>query len=477
MFILVERTGGQTGPGVCGETEMENTAIQTRKNEKEPVRKDAKMGKLRSGYTTGTCAAAAAKAAAVFMLTGKRPKEILVHMPEGKESVWAPLPSEEPELSGFWKVQKDSGDDPDVTNGVWVYAKVSPMDSVREKKFRDSGTGYWLEQYPGLYLDGGRGIGLVTKQGLSCPVGHYAINPVPREMILSAVAEVCREAGYEEGLLVEIAIPAGTVLAEKTFNPRLGIKGGISVLGTTGIVRPMSEEALVETIRLDIRMKAMSGKKLLIMTPGNYGETFLKERLNIELGEAVVCSNFAADAVDMIRECGMKNLLFAGHLGKLIKVAYGARNTHSRYGDGRMETMEAMTRNVLMNKTGVKQPDAKKSPEPAEAIKLPEAENSVRADDLQRLCSRIRGANTTEEAVDILKQCHLAQAVMTETAGAVKRQMEQWSGDEIKTEVIVFSSAHQVIGMTRDAPAFLEQWKKGQKNRVETLRQEDEKPV
>lgn len=438
---------------------MKDMEIQAQRNVDASVRKDVEVRKLRSGYTTGTCAAAAAKAAAVFMLTGIRPKEILVHMPEGKSSVWIPTPSEEPELSGFWKVQKDSGDDPDVTNGVWVYAKVSPMDSVKAKQFRDNGSGYWLEQYPSLYLDGGCGIGRVTKPGLSCPVGHYAINPVPREMILAAVAEVCREAGYEEGILVEIAIPAGEALANKTFNPRLGIEGGISVLGTTGIVRPMSEEALVETIRLDIRMKALSGKKLLIMTPGNYGETFLKETLDIALGEAVVCSNFVADAVDMMRDSGIANLLFVGHVGKLIKVASGARNTHSRYGDGRMETMEAMTRRVLSCRPGA------------------ESTEAARTDGLQRLYGKIRSANTTEEAIDILKHFRLAQAVMTETASVVKHQIEQWGGDGMKAEVVVFSSAHQVIGMTKEAPTFLRQWKNGQRNQAGILRQEDEKTV
>lgn len=345
-------------------------------------------------------------------------------------------------MDGFWKVRKDSGDDPDVTNGVWVYARVRPASPERIRKWKENGSGYWLEQYPGLYLDGGIGIGMVTKPGLSCPPGHYAINPVPREMILAAVEEVCRAAGYEDGLLVEIAVPAGVRLAEKTFNPRLGIEGGISVLGTTGILRPMSEEALVETIRLDIRMKALEDKRLLIMTPGNYGEAFLKDSLGIALGRAVVCSNFVADAVGMLRDFQVSRLLFVGHIGKLIKVAAGARNTHSRYGDMRMETMEAMTRNVLAGNglTGAAAGDGGSGLD-------------------RELCSQIRGANTTEEAAGILGQHGMARAVFDETARTVKRQLEQWSEASVEAEVIVFSSAHHVVGMSDNAAAFLEQWK------------------
>lgn len=388
---------------------------------------------LRSGYTTGTCAAAAAKGAAVFWLTGRGPGEVSVPMPEGQLSLWYPVPSDEPELPGFWKVQKDSGDDPDVTNGVWVYARVRPVNLEEISLLRAEGRGYWLSDYEQLYLNGGPGIGQVTKMGLSCPVGHYAINPVPREMILAAVAQACREAGYEDGLLVEIAIPAGVRLAEKTFNPRLGIEGGISVLGTTGILRPMSEDALVETIRLDIRMKALAGRTLLIMTPGNYGEAFLREELGVPLGEAVVCSNFAADAVDMVGENGLRRLLFVGHVGKLIKVAAGARNTHSRYGDGRMETMEEMTHRVLRRR-------------------------QLEGESWQRLCREVRQANTTEEAVQCLKACGLARLVLTETAEAVKHQLEQWGGAGMEAEAIVFSSAHRVAGMTAGAQGFLECW-------------------
>ncbi len=383
--------------------------------------------KLRNGYTTGACAAAAAKAAAVFMLTGEMPEQVRLRLPDGELPSWNPVPAAEPELRGFWKVIKDAGDDPDVTNGISIYARVTEISPEAAREAGRGGSGYWLEAYPNLYLDGGCGIGKVTKPGLSCPVGHYAINPAPRRMILSAVHEVCRQTGYEGGLLVGIAIPEGTALAEKTFNPRLGITGGISVLGTSGIVRPMSEEALLETIRLDIRMKTAEGKELLIMSPGNYGERFLADTLGISMGNAVICSNFVMAAVRMAVEAGNRRLLFAGHVGKLVKVAAGMPDTHSRYGDRRMETMEAVTRRVWGKE--------------------------------DRLCRQILEANTTEEAVEILKAYHLAEAVLTEIACMVKRQLEQWAKNRLEAEAIVFSSVHRAAGMTAQAQAFAERWK------------------
>ncbi|MCC8060997.1 MAG: cobalt-precorrin-5B (C(1))-methyltransferase CbiD [Clostridiales bacterium] len=370
---------------------------------------------LRTGFTTGSCASAAAKAAAVFLLTGKSPETVEIHLPDGQTAAWEPRYFAE---SG-WGVRKDAGDDPDVTDGAWICASVKMVDGKNWEKLLAHGYGYFLEEFPDFYLDGGTGIGIAQLPGLSCPVGHYAINPVPRRMILSAVAEACTAAGWEGRLHVTVSIPEGAVLAEKTFNPRVGIRGGISVLGTTGIVEPMSETALLETIRLEIHMKAVFGLRRLLMTPGNYGETFLLETLGVPLGEAVKCSNFVADAVETAASEGFTRMLFVGHIGKLVKVAGGVRNTHSAYGDRRMELMETLTREAL---------DA--------------------GADGEDLLGRIRGCNTTEEAVGILVEVGLAQAVLTHTAVAVKRWMEHWSQGKTTVEVIVFSSAYGIAGMT-----------------------------
>ena len=257
--------------------------------------------RLRNGYTTGTCAAAAAKAAAAFLLCGKADLDYSELTLPGGTVCRIPVtryePEQETESPAFcYFVQKDSGDDPDVTNGTKVFARVRQADKSEFETLCRTGAGYYLEEYPQLYLNGGQGIGMVTKPGLSCPVGHYAINPVPRSMILWAVADVVQTAAFEEYLIVTIWIPEGEHLALQTFNPKLGIQGGISVLGTTGIVKPMSEEALLETIRLEIHMKAVNGAKVLLMAPGNYGEEFLKKELGVPMGSAVLCSNFVKEA-------------------------------------------------------------------------------------------------------------------------------------------------------------------------------------
>ncbi|MBQ2202290.1 MAG: cobalamin biosynthesis protein CbiD [Clostridia bacterium] len=262
------------------------------------VQKDGK--RLRYGYTTGTCAAAAAKAATQLLLTGAAPKTVRIDTPKG-----IPLNLEvlEPKLldgTASCAIRKSSGDDPDVTDGVLVYAAVSAAER------------------PGILIDGGVGVGRVTKPGLRQAIGEAAINPVPREMIRRAVEEAAEECEPPKGLSVVISIPEGVALAEKTFNPRLGIEGGISILGTSGIVEPMSEDALVDSIVLEIRQRKALGDTRLILTPGNYGADFLKERYGVSDERIVKCSNY---------------------IGKFVKLSGGIMNTHSREGDCRAELM------------------------------------------------------------------------------------------------------------------------------------------
>lgn len=396
------------------------------------------MGKqLRSGYTTGTCASAAARAAAVFLLTGNTPPKVRVCLGNGSLAEFAPeyrgFFHEWMEEGGSWcRVKKDAGDDPDVTDKVWVYAGVFPISRERFEELCVRGKGYVSKDYPGIYLNGGPGIGVALKKGLSCPVGHYAINPVPRQVIMKAVASARKETGYKGKLEIRVAVPSGISLADKTFNPKLGIQGGISILGTTGVVEPMSEQALVETIRLDIRIRAAAGEKVLLLTPGNYGEAFLEENMGVALGRAVKCSNFIGDAVEMAVEEGFERLLLAGHVGKLIKVTGGVRNTHSRYGDRRMELMEKLAEQVCRDRK-----DSQK----------------------YRLFQEIRGANTTEEAVGRLKAEGLAQEVLTCGAKRVQEQVLLWGRGRLKAQVIMFSSAHQVIGKTGQTERFLQLWR------------------
>lgn len=393
--------------------------------------------RLRSGFTTGACATAAARAAAVFLLRGTLPERVEVILPEGQSAVWKPEYESEEPCQGYLRVQKDAGDDPDVTHGSWVYACVTILTEAELETKRQTGSGYWLEEYPEVYLDGGIGIGIATKPGLSCPVGHYAINPVPRKMILSAVDAERDRLGFRGCLGIQIAIPSGVELAKKTFNPKLGIQGGISVLGTTGIVKPMSEEALLATIRLDIHMKTVANENVLLMAPGNYGETFLREAMGIPMGEAVLCSNFVADSMQMLREENVRELLFVSHIGKLIKVSAGIPDTHSKYGDRRMEEMARLT-----------------------ALRLGEQEKQEEQEN-QDLLDRILGSNTTDEALEHMNQARvgLAEQILTDSAESAKIHLERWAGGTLHAEVVTFSSALGITGKSSGADAMFRKWK------------------
>lgn len=275
---------------------------------------------LRCGYTTGSCATAAAKKAAYELLTGCSPEQISFVTPQGLTLELAPRVSEKSDVAVTCVVTKDSGDDPDITDGVDIFATVSRIPA-------------------GLVIDGGLGVGLVTKPGLDQPVGNKAINSGPRKMLSQALEEVRREAGYQGGLRVIISIPAGMELAKKTFNPRLGIEGGISVIGTTGIVEPMSNQALIDTIVLEIKQAASRSKQRINLISGNYSKQFLADDLHIQQGEVVVCSNFIGDALDAAWREGFQEVLLVGHIGKFVKLGLGMPNTHSDNGDGRIECL------------------------------------------------------------------------------------------------------------------------------------------
>lgn len=277
--------------------------------------------KLRYGFTTGTCAAAAAKAATLYLLRGIAPETVRIDTPKG---IVLHLQILEPTLqdgTATCAVRKSSGDDPDVTDGVLVYASVRKTDA------------------PGIAIDGGVGVGRITKPGLSTPIGAAAINPGPMQMIRTAIEQALSECEQLCGISAVISVPEGVALAEKTFNPRLGIEGGISILGTSGIVEPMSEQALTDSIRLEIRQRKALGETRLILTPGNYGADYLHALCGVSDERIVKCSNFIGRALDMAAEEGYREVLLVGHVGKLSKLAGGIMNTHSKEGDARAEIL------------------------------------------------------------------------------------------------------------------------------------------
>lgn len=428
------------------------------------VYKDHK--KLRCGYTTGTCAALAAQGAVRFLLTGswKETEEIMT--PKG---IPVCVPLEEKTSGADWAecaVRKDAGDDYDVTNGILVYARA---EFVKDKNFYQKVQMSHLEssesgaagekENPGLRLedgsqqekekpdqqnaessetlieiDGGIGIGRVTKPGLDQPVGAAAINSVPRKMIRDAVYALLEESGEFLPVSITISVPAGVEAAKKTFNPVLGIEGGISVLGTSGIVEPMSEEALVETIRTHLNVLRAEGRKWVIAVPGNMGAGFLKGYLTEQnktsvgsmeafMNSLVTMSNFVGRTIDITAELGFSGIMIAGHMGKLVKIGNGIMNTHSREADGRMDTMLSCAL-------------------------------SAGTEDLE-LLRKIQGSNTTDEVMDHLKQAGILDDTIKVFLKRAAWHLAHRSRAEVKTGMIVFGTKGEYLGETEDADMIL----------------------
>ena len=277
---------------------------------------------LRRGWTTGSCAAAAAQAAAQLLLTGQAPAEIRLETPAGLTFT---LPVERLHREGeaaVCTVRKDAGDDPDVTNGVGIAAAVSRAAS-------------------GVAIRGGAGVGRVTRPGLAMPVGEAAINPGPRAQITAALERAAQACGYTGGFTVVISAENGEELAGQTYNSHLGVVGGISILGTSGVVEPMSEKALTDTIRLELDSLYAQGQRTAFLCPGNYGADFARDALGLDLEKAVKCSNYIGETLDHAVFRGFRDILLVGHAGKLVKLAAGVMNTHSSVADGRQEIFTA----------------------------------------------------------------------------------------------------------------------------------------
>lgn len=366
---------------------------------------DEKNNKLRYGYTTGSCAAAASQAAVRMLLSGEKVEEVALETPKG---ILLHLLIEDIQMGKdevVCAVRKDGGDDPDVTHGILVYARV-------RKSLTDD-----------ITIDGGIGVGRVTLPGLSQPVGAAAINETPRRMIRENVEAACKEYGYDGGMEVLIEIPEGVEIGKKTFNPRLGIVGGISVLGTSGIVVPMSEAALVASIRLEMQMLVNNGAKYLVITPGNYGQVFSQKEMDIDLTYSMKCSNYVGETLDMAREMGVQGILFISHIGKFIKTAGGIMNTHSRNADSRAELMAA---------------------------------NAMRAGASPSTVMKILDSITTEQSLDILKDAGVMEKTMEQITPRVHYYLNKRAGENLSVGVILFSNVYGELGRTELADELID---------------------
>lgn len=359
--------------------------------------------RMRCGHTTGTCAAAASKAAASALL-GKPVSTVSISTPKG---ITLDLPVEDlvvDDGKASCSIRKDGGDDIDATHGTKVFAEVSRIPS-------------------GIEIEGGIGVGRVTRKGLDQPPGNAAINRVPRSMIKEALEDVSSSLGYAGGLRTVISVPEGIEIAKKTFNPRLGIEGGISILGTSGIVEPMSETALISTIRTEMGMRVANGHRTLLVVPGNYGKDFTEGIDGIDTDFAVKCSNFVGDMLDCAVEL-KADIVLVSNLGKIVKLAGGIMNTHSRNADARMEILAA---NAAMAGADI---------------------GCVR---------RIMGCISTDDALDVINEEGLVPQVSKLLLEKIEYHMNHRTGGAIRTGAVMFSSSYGMLGKTSLADELLDE--------------------
>lgn len=362
---------------------------------------------MRYGFTTGSCAAAAAKAAAYMLLCGRQKNTITIETPKGIPYTAEILEITRGEKAVQCAVRKDGGDDPDITSGALIYAEVSLTDHTRMQATDTR-----------IHIDGGIGVGRVTKPGLDQPVGNAAINHVPREMIAKEVLEVCDLMDYKGNLQVIISVPEGEAIAKQTFNPRLGIVGGISILGTSGIVEPMSNQALLDTIRVELNQRRAEGFDYIAVAPGNYGLDFMKKAYGYDLDKSVKCSNFIGVTIDMAVECGFTRMLLTGHIGKLIKVAGGIMNTHSKEADCRMELLSAFA-----------------------------IHEGAGAD----VAAKILDCVATEEAVRLLREAGKQQEVMDYAMERIMFYLNKRAGGRMQIDCIMYDNTFGELAKSKEA--------------------------
>ena len=369
--------------------------------------------KYRRGYTTGSCAAAASKAATHMLLTKNKIDKINIDTPKGIPLSLNVYNIELTENKAKCSIEKDGGDDIDATHSMHIYAEAELIDRTNDED---------------IIVEGGIGVGVVTKKGLSVEVGKPAINPVPMRMINSEVRKVIGEdfkdnLGKNKSLKITICAPEGVEIAKKTFNPRLGIIGGISILGTTGIVEPMSDEGWKKSLSIELEMKKAQGLESIILVPGNHGEKFIKEKLNLDMKYVVRTSNFVGYMLKEAQRIGFKKILMAGHIGKYIKISAGIFNTHSKIADARSEILIS---NLAMMGA------------PYEFLK------------------KIEGCVTAEAAVEIINESNYKDFYDL-ISNKCKLKIEQYLLDEeIDVEVMIFSMDKTLLGKSDNADSLVE---------------------
>ncbi len=352
--------------------------------------------KLRTGFTTGACATATSAAAFGALMTGQWTNSVSIQLPRGGQATFALCLKEHENDWAMAGTIKDAGDDPDVTHGALIRSKV------------------WLDDSrDGIQFLGGEGVGVVTKPGLPIPVGEPAINPVPREMITNSIRKLANELQVPSNVVVEISIPGGQELARKTWNPRLGIEGGLSILGTTGIVKPFSCSAWIASIHMGIDVALANGTQHVCASTGSVSERTAQKHLGLPDWAMLDMGDFVGGTIKYLRHHPIPNLTIAGGFGKLSKLANGATDLHSRRSQVDFEFLHRLA---------------------AQRLKQP---NSVDV-------SAIRTANTASQIVDICGH-DIARAVAFEARSQARKMLK---GSPIKVNVMIVDRQGAVIALT-----------------------------
>ena len=356
-----------------------------------------------------------AAGAARLLLTGRAPETVALRTPKGivveVEPIFCRLSGEGAECA----IRKDGGDDVDVTTGLPVIASVALRPELAGE----------------VRIHGGEGVGRVTKPGLDQPVGEAAINHVPRAMIKEALEREAESAGYAGGFDVTISIEGGAETAKRTFNPHMGVEGGLSVLGTSGIVEPMSQQAILDTIQLEMGQAALRAgtPRRLILAPGNYGLDYLHEKMPALKNIPVVkTSNFIGDTMDMAAASHFEEVVLVGHIGKLVKLAGGVMNTHSRTADCRTELLCA---------------------------------HAALCGASRDVCAALMSAATTDACMEILDKAGMREPVLSSLLDAIQLHLDRRAAGAFRVGAVLFSNQYGPLGQTKTAKELLDEWKNG----------------
>lgn len=359
---------------------------------------------LREGYTTGSAAAAAMKAA-VLALRGQFPKEVEILSPQRQVIA---VPVEEAHVkdgAGTATVLKDGGDDLDCTDGTPIVVTAE------------------LTDRPGLVLQAGRGVGTVTKPGLQVRVGKPAINPGPQIMMRYVYEELV---GTDRGCIVTVSAPAGEELARQTLNPALGVMGGISIIGTTGIVKPMSEDAYKRSLTPQLNVIWQGGFRTAVLVPGRIGENAAVSSMGIPRACIAETSNFIGYMMEQALAVGFQQLLLVGHMGKLVKVASGSFHTYNRISDGRMETIAAYAALNGADRSAVR---------------------------------KILDCGTTDGAAAVLQQCGVEEKVYSQLAERAQIRSERYLFGKARVGAVFVSMKGKVTAVSSHASDLIKEEK------------------